>query len=332
MDILLTGGSGSAGDVIIRRLVADGHTVHALARSALAAQKVTAAGATPVRGDLAELTGPTPPAWSDVLDKMEAVVHAAAYMEFWGPDDLFVQRNLLPTLALYQAAVTAGVRRFVLLSAASVSTGANHAATVDETTETGRPNIAYSRVKLRTEQELLALPHGDTTLVILRPPFLWGKREAGNLQGFVEAVEAGRFSWIDGGRHLIDFCHFDNLAHAISLATTRGEHGLTCYITDGDPLPARDFFTPLLATRGLDVSKAASVPRPIASTLATLMETAAKAWRSTTPPPLTKWIVAFMGRDRTYDITRARTRLGYSPVTTVDDGLRQMSPSGKTHR
>ncbi|GII81567.1 3-beta hydroxysteroid dehydrogenase [Sphaerisporangium rufum] len=332
MDIFLTGGSGSAGDAIIRKLVAGGHTVHALARSDSAAQTVTAAGATPVRGDLAELTGAAAPAWFDILDKMDVVVHAAAYMEFWGPDDLFVERNLVPTRALYQAAVTARVRRFVLLSAASVSTGTSRASTIDETSETGRPNIAYSRVKLRTEQELLALPHGDTALVILRPPFLWGKRGANNLQGFVESVEAGRFSWIDGGRHLVDFCHFDNLAHAISLATTRGEHGLTCYITDGRPMPARDFFTSLLATRGLDVSKAGSVPRLIASTLATLMETAAKARRSTTPPPLTNWIITFMGRDRTYDITRARTHLGYAPVTTVDEGLRQMSLSGKAHR
>ncbi|MBB6472040.1 nucleoside-diphosphate-sugar epimerase [Sphaerisporangium rubeum] len=62
------------------------------------------------------------------------------------------------------------------------------------------------------------------------------------------------------------------------------------------------------------------------------METAAKARRSTTPPPLTNWIITFMGRDRTYDITRARTHLGYAPVTTVDEGLRQMSLSEKPHR
>lgn len=325
MDIFVTGGSGSAGGTIIRRLVADGHAVHALARSAEAAKAVTAAGAQPVSGDLAELgQAGRNPAWLTVLAQVDAVVHAAAYMEFWGPDQLFVDRNLAPTRALYRAAVAAEVKRFVLLSAASVSTGDNHEATVDETSPTGIPNIAYSRVKLRTEQELLALPHGRTELVILRPPFIWGPNMA-NLQGFVDSVEAGRFSWIDGGRHKVDFCHVENLAHAIALAMTRGEHGLVCYVTDGEPRAAREFFVPLLATRGVDVSKAGSFPRPMAALTATIMETVAKARRSATPPPITHWIVSFMGRDRTYDISRARTRLGYQPVITVDKGLRQLT-------
>lgn len=329
MDIFLTGGSGSAGGVIIRRLVADGHTVHALARSASAAEAVAAAGARPVPGDLADAVraGAGAPAWLKELQAADVVVHAAAFMEFWGPDDLFVERNLRPTRALYEAAVAAGVKRFVLLSAASVSTGTEHPSVVDETSDTGRPNIAYSRVKLRTEQELLALPHGGTALVILRPPFLWGHGTAGNLQGFVDSVEAGRFAWIDGGRHTVDFCHFDNLAHAVALATTRGDHGLVCYVTDGDPRSARDFFTPLLATRGLDVSGSRSFPRAIASPVATILEAAARARRSATPPPLTQWIVSFMGRDRAYDITRARTHLGYQPTITPDEGLRRMTRS-----
>jgi nucleoside-diphosphate-sugar epimerase len=65
----------------------------------------------------------------------------------------------------------------------------------------------------------------------------------------------------------------------------------------------------------------------MASPVATLMESAAKARRSTTPPPITHWIVAFMGRDRVYDITRARTRLGYQPTISVDEGLRRMARS-----
>lgn len=335
MKIFLTGGSGFAGSAIVRRLVADGHTVHALARSAAAEKAVAAAGALPVRGDLADLlenSGTRPssprPHWLSVLDKVDAVVHSAAFMEFWGPDQLFADRNLAPTRALYQAAVTARVERFVLVSAASISTGTNHASTVDETSDTGRPNIAYSRVKLRTEHELLALPRGDTELVILRPPFLWGRGMTHTLQGFIDSVEAGRYSWIDDGRHIVDFLHVDNLAHATTLALSRGEHGLVCYVTDNSPRPAREFFTPLLATRGIDVSGANSVPRVVASSLATLMETAAKARRSSTAPPLTQWIISFMGRDRVYDITRAQTRLGYAPVVTVEEGLRHMADSG----
>ena len=72
------------------------------------------------------------------------------------------------------------------------------------------------------------------------------------------------------------------------------------------------------------MSRARSVPLAVASPLATVMQTAARALRRTTTPPLTQWIVSFMGRDRTYDISRARTRLGHAPVTTVEKGLHRM--------
>lgn len=325
MNIFVTGGSGFAGGAILRRLVAEGHIVHALARSDQAAVVIGAAGAQPVRGDLSDLAGSGRAGWLGVLDRVDAVVHAAAFMEFWGPDQLFVDRNLVPTRALYEAAVTAGVQRFVLVSAASVSTGGNHANIVDENADTGRPNIAYSRVKLRTEQELLSMPHGGTALVIIRPPFIWGQGMTHTLQGFITAVESRRFSWIDGGRHMVDFVHVDNLAHAATLALTRGEHGLICYVSDDSPRPVREFLTPLLATRDVDVSGANSVPRAVASPLATMMETVAKARRSATAPPLTQWMISFVGRDRIYDIDRARTRLRYQPQVTVEDGLRQMA-------
>ncbi|MCX4810900.1 NAD-dependent epimerase/dehydratase family protein [Streptomyces sp. NBC_01239] len=72
MRILLTGGSGYIGRATIAELVRQGHSVEALARSEQAAQVVTGAGATEVRGGLTDL---------DVLNhaaaRAEAVIHLA---------------------------------------------------------------------------------------------------------------------------------------------------------------------------------------------------------------------------------------------------------------
>ena len=326
MHIFVTGGSGFVGQHLVRRLVRAGHEVRALARADSAADLVARVGAEPVFGDLADLVNGTPPQWTSALRGIDAVVHGAAYMAFWGRDDMFRRTNLDPTVAFHQAAASAAVPRFVLISAASVSSGTQRAPVVDERTAEGRPNVAYSRIKLETERILLSAVTPTMTTVALRPPFIWGAGMS-TLDDFVAAVETGRFSWIDNGRRTVDFVHVDNLAEAAYLALTAGRAGRTYYVTDGTPMPARDFFTPLLATRGIDVSAARSVPLAVAAPLGALLEAGARLLRRPEPPMLTNWITTFMGRDRSYDITAARTELGYRPAVNLTDGLAEMADS-----
>ena len=69
----VTGGSGFIGGRLIRRLVADGWTVRALARSESSAAKVRDAGAEPVMGDLDDVA-----AMADGARGCEYAFHAAA--------------------------------------------------------------------------------------------------------------------------------------------------------------------------------------------------------------------------------------------------------------
>ncbi|MCV7286880.1 NAD-dependent epimerase/dehydratase family protein [Mycolicibacterium wolinskyi] len=324
MRIFLTGGSGFVGQHVIRQLRAEGHTVLALARSTASARTVTDAGAEPVRGDLAELSGRSPAVWLDRLRDVEAVVHAAARMEFWGPDDGFRTDNHEPTVALHAAAAQAGVSRFVLISAAGVSIGSQRATVVDENTDNGTPNIAYSRVKLATENALRSVTTPGMSLVILRPPFIWGSGLT-TIADAVEAAKKGQWMWIDGGRHLMDYVHVDNLADTVVLSLTRGRDGGVYYITDGNPMPVRDFFTALLDTQGVDIAGSRSIPLAIAAPLAAIMDGTARLLRRRTPPPLTNWLIATMGRDRIYDISAARADLGYQPRVSLDAGMLEMA-------
>jgi nucleoside-diphosphate-sugar epimerase len=325
MKVFVTGGSGFVGQRLVRRLSDAGHQVSALARTERAARLVRMAGAEPVLGDLADLVGgDSDPQWPGALRGVDAVVHAAAHMEFWGPDRLFMRVNHEPGVALHRLAATSGVARFVLISAASVSSGSQRAAVVDERTDEGRPNTAYSRVKLATERALLGASTPSMATLALRPPFIWGAGMATAAQ-FVAAVEAGRFAWIDHGRHIMDFIHVDNLAQATLLALTRGHAGNAYYVTDGTPMPIREFLSPLLTAQGADLSRARSVPFAVAAPLGAALDAGARLLRRQDPPVLTDWMTTFMGRDRSYDITAARRDLGYTPVVSVADGLAEMT-------
>ncbi|MEW5809163.1 MAG: NAD(P)-dependent oxidoreductase [Actinomycetota bacterium] len=326
MKVFVTGGSGFVGQHVIRRLTeGDGHVVLGLARSEPAARSIADAGGHAVSGDLAELMPGAPlPGWAGVLGQCDAVVHCAARMEFWGSDAGFRRDNFVPSVALHQAAAAAGVGRFVLISAASVSSGSQRAAVVDEKTDNGRPNTAYSRVKLATERAVLAAVSPSMDTVVLRPPFIWGAGMT-TVTELADLARAGGWTWIDQGRHVMDFVHVRNLAAAAELALTRGR-GIY-YVTDGAPMAIRDFMTPLLATQGVDVSQANSVPRVIAAPLAAVLDRGARLLRRPSAPMLTNWLVTFLGHDRSYDISAARRDLGYRPQVELAQGLAEMTPA-----
>lgn len=83
MHVFMTGGTGLIGSAVLAELVANGHTVSALARSESSAASLEGAGARPVRGSLADL---------DVLRaaaaEADGVVHLAFSNDFSSPEAL----------------------------------------------------------------------------------------------------------------------------------------------------------------------------------------------------------------------------------------------------
>src|SRR5438445_642042 len=104
----VTGGSGFVGGALIRRLVAEGVAVKALARSETAAAKVAGLGAEPVRGSLEDA-----PALKQGIPGCDTVFHCAAQLGEWGAPEEFERVNVGGTLAVLGTALNAGVGRFV---------------------------------------------------------------------------------------------------------------------------------------------------------------------------------------------------------------------------
>ncbi|MFE4216215.1 NAD-dependent epimerase/dehydratase family protein [Streptomyces sp. NPDC056844] len=104
--VLVTGGSGFIGQVLVRRLVGEGHTVRALVRSERSAAAVRALGAVPVRGDLT-----APDGWREELAGSEAVFHLAAETDITADRERHDEVTVRGTTAVVEAARQAGGRR-----------------------------------------------------------------------------------------------------------------------------------------------------------------------------------------------------------------------------
>ena len=315
----VTGGSGFIGGRLIRRLVAEGWSVRGLARSEAAAGAVAAAGAEPVRGDVAD-----PASLYEAVRGCELAFHAAAQVGEWAPREQYERTNVVGTTNVLAACRAEGVRRLVHVGTEAALLAGQPLVNVDETAPL-RPDSPspYCSTKARAEQAVRASNGDGLETVVVRPRFVWGPGDAVVLPSLVDAVKSGRFSWVGGGTHRTSTTHVDNVVEGLWLAATRGEPGGVWFVTDGEPVVFREFVTRLLATEGVEAPDR-SAPAAVARAGAAVAETLWRALPLRGRPPLTRMAVWVSALECTIDISRARRELGYEPVRTIDDGLAEL--------
>lgn len=318
----VTGGSGFVGGALIRRLVADGWTVRALARSDRSVRLVEDAGAEAVRGDLDSVE-----AMRAGASAADVFHHAAAKVEDFGPAEEFERVTVQGTKNALAAARGAGVARFVHVGTEAALMAGQPLVNVDESAPL-RPDspAPYPWSKARAEQAVRNANGDGLETVVVRPRFVWGRGDSTLLPQIVAMVEAGKFAWIGGGRQLTATTHIDNTVEGLVLAAERGKPGGVYFVTDGDPVVFREFVSDLIRTQGVE-PPTRTVPLPLARAVAAGSESAWKLLHLEGNPPLTRFTVWVSALECTLDDSRAREELGYRPVKTRDDGLAELRAS-----
>jgi nucleoside-diphosphate-sugar epimerase len=303
----VTGGSGFIGGALVRRLVADGWTVRALARSDASADAVRVHGAEPVRGELSDTASMAAGAAG-----CQVAFHAAAQLGDWGKREDFERGNVAGTRNALSAARQAGVRRFVHVGTEAALLAGDPLVEVDERAPLRFDSPAlYSSTKARAEEAVIEANRDGLETVVVRPRFVWGRGDTTLLPAMAEMVRTGRFAWVGGGRQRTSTTHVDNAVEGLMLAAQRGAPGGVYFVTDGQPVVFRDFVTRLIETQGVTPT-GRSVPAPMANAVATVGETAWRLLPLPGRPPVTRLAVWLSALEATIDITRARTELGYA--------------------
>src|SRR5438067_7849488 len=317
--VFVTGGSGFIGGRLIERLIADGHSLRALARSQAAADRVREHGAEPVRGELDD--GASLRAGAEGC---ELAFHAAATLGDWGRREDFERGNVTGTFNVLAACADAGVRRLVHVGTEAALMAGAPLVEVDESAPLQPDSpVLYSATKARAEQAVLDANREGFETVVVRPRFVWGAGDTTLLPAITEMVRRGRFAWIAGGRHRTSITHVDNTVEGLMLGAVRGRTGNAYFVTDGEPVSFREFVTELLATQHV-AAPSRSVPNPVPGALARAGEALGRLLRLPGSPPMTRFAYWVSTQECTIRIDKARDQLGYAPVTSIDEGLAEL--------
>ena len=315
----VTGGSGFIGGRLIDRLVAEGWTVRALARSESSAAAVAERGAEPASGDLADRD-----AIAAGAAGCEVAFHLAAHLGEWGPWEDFERGNVEGTRNALAGAREAGVGRFVHCGTEAALMAGQPLVNVDETAPL-RPDskAPYPATKARAEQAVREANGDGLESVVLRPRFVWGAGDTTLLPTMVEMVRKGRFAWVGGGQNLTATTHVGNVVEGLLLAAERGAAGEAYFVTDGEPVVFREFVSRMLETQGVEPPDR-TLPAWAAGPMATVSEAAWRLLPLKGSPPMTRFTSWVLTQECTIDISKARRELGYEPVVGREQGLAEL--------
>jgi NADH dehydrogenase len=200
MTTLVTGGTGFVGGHVVHELRARDRPVRALVRDPRKGTRLAGWGCELVAGDVTD-----PAALRRAVDGCDVVIHLVAIRR--GTPEEFERVMAQATRDLAAAAREAGVRRFVLMSAAGTS-------------ERTAALVPYFRAKLEMER---AVHDSGLEATIFRPSFVFG-RDGGVLPLFVRQVRYSPVTPVVGnGRARMQPIWVEDVAATFAAALDRGE-------------------------------------------------------------------------------------------------------------
>ncbi|MBK6533369.1 MAG: NAD-dependent epimerase/dehydratase family protein [Deltaproteobacteria bacterium] len=318
MELLITGATGFLGRTLAARLVREGHRVRALVRAEsdpAARERLRALGAVERVGTVTDEASVRA-----AMAGVEAVVHCAQ-VGARAPREVAEAVNLVGAENVLHASRALGVRRLVFRSSESVTRGGVARSYVDEEHPSPPRFTDRSAEALSLADDLVGAAGNDAfSTVVIRPGILWGADDTRWLPAVLRRVLAGRWRWVDGGRSMVPTSHVDSVVDAmVRSLTVEAAAGRTYYVTDDERVTAREFVTRSVAAAGAGKVSAGSLPYWAAYALGW--------WAELGDDPLAchRAEVSTLGQVAYFNVQRARKELGWTPVASVDEGMRSLA-------
>lgn len=241
MKVFVTGASGWIGSAVTRELVAGGHEVLGLARSDASMRAVQDTGATPMRGDLDDLTSLRTGAGS-----ADAVVHLGMKHDWANVERAFATERAAVECF---GDVLAGSGRRLIIAGGLAALAEGRPATEDDRSPFHGPDSARGGA----ENLVLDMVDRDVTSVVVRfAPTVHGVGD----HGFIATVTAaarrhGVSAYAGAGDNRWAAVHREDAARLVALAVENGGAGAILHAVGEEGIRTRDVAEAIGAAEGV---------------------------------------------------------------------------------
>lgn len=312
--VFITGATGFLGRHLIERLVAENYQIVALTRTEGSLSNFPVQEVIGSFNDIQK--------WEKELNECDVLIHCAAKVEFWGAWQDYYKDNTLATLELLKSAEKHHIKKFIYISSESVLQNKKDLLDIDESYPYPKePSSYYGKSKMQAEQGIKGF-NGNIQKIILRPTFIYGKG-VNAIETLKNKIDSGAFSWIDKGNVWMEMVYVKNVVEAITKAIDNGKNNAIYNITDHSKLKVNEFLSDLMATENVSIPKK-STPSFIAKPAAALIEAIWRVLGIKSYPSLTRFDLSFIAMNRQYKTEKAIQELGYNPIYTTADAIKEM--------
>lgn len=320
MKVLVTGAAGFLGGHLIDMLVEDGYEVRAMVRPSEDAGRLYGLKRVEVVvGDMTDAAS-----LKRAVKGVQRVFHVAAKTGPWGPEDDYWAANVQGVADLIHASLDAGVQRIVHTSSITIY-GHNLHGIVTEDDPFSVMDNPYNRTKIAGEKLIANLVQDESApVVIVRPGWIYGPRDAASFGRFVELVESGKGFLVGSGQNIVPVVYVRDVAQGLIKAGAAGDETIgRAYTLVDDHRVTQTEYLNMIADCLQVPHVSLKIPYMPLYAAAHIAEIAWKAMgrRNAAPPPVTRYGITLLGSEQMFSIGRARRELGYEPAFDLARGV-----------
>jgi dihydroflavonol-4-reductase len=317
MRVLVTGATGFVGAAVTRRLVEEGRPVRVLVRDRGKLESLGLAVVDVVDGDITDRT-----VMDRALDGVDAVLAiAATFREPNLSDERYRAVNIEAVRILLELARTHAVRRIVHCSTVGIHGNVQGPPATEASPVV--PDGIYEETK--AEGDRLARDLGQQLgleVIVLRPTPVYGPGDTRLLKLFKMASKSSPLFMLGDGTAGYHLVHIDDLVDAFILALDGAGRPGEAYIIGGPEQPSlNDVIGTLASVLGRSDPSTVRLPVTPIRLLGHACEILCRPLGIS--PPIYRRRVDFFINNRRFDLTKARSELGYFPKISMRHGLEQ---------